>query len=53
MQAAALWIIHDAWKAGLIPVAWHALVSIVAVMLPSDSLTELGKGALRAWARRK
>jgi hypothetical protein len=53
MQGAALWVIHDAWKSGLIPVSWHALLSIVLVMLPSDSLTELGKGVVRAWGRRK
>ncbi len=53
IQAGALWQIGTAWSDGRIPVAWHAIVAIVLVTLPSDSLTELGKGAIRAWARRK
>jgi hypothetical protein len=51
-QAAALSVISYQWIAGAIPVAWHALVAVIAVMLPTDSLTSLARGAIKAWANR-
>lgn len=52
LQVAALSVISYQWIAGKIPVAWHAIVAVIAVMLPTDSLTDLARGAIRAWARR-
>lgn len=52
LQAAALSVISYQWIADKIPVAWHAIVAVIAVMLPTDSLTDIARGAIRAWARR-
>lgn len=52
LQAGALSLIGYGWLHDKIPVAWHALLAIVAVMLPTDSLTSLARGAIKAWASR-
>jgi hypothetical protein len=53
MQLGALSLIGYAWLfANRIPVAWHALVSIIAVMLPTQDLVDIAKGGIRAWAKR-
>lgn len=51
-QGVALSVISYQWIAGKIPVAWHAILAIVAVMLPTDSLTGLARGAIRGWFNR-
>jgi predicted RecA/RadA family phage recombinase len=53
LQVGAMLVIAYAWLvAGKIAVAWHAILGIIAVMLPTNALTDIAKGAIRAWARR-
>jgi hypothetical protein len=53
LQIAAMIIITYAWLvAGKIQKDWHALVAVISVMLPTNDLTDLAKGAIRAWSRR-
>lgn len=53
VSGAAIWQIGQAWSDGRIPVSWHALVAILVATLPTESVTSLVQGAIRAWSRRK
>lgn len=52
LSGAAIWQIGQAWSDGRIPTAWHAVLAIVLCTLPTDGLTSLARGAIRAWANR-
>lgn len=54
LQLGAMSLIGYAWLvADKIPVAWHAIVAIITVTLPTNSLTDLARGVVRGWYRRK
>jgi hypothetical protein len=52
LSGAALWMVWDAWKSGLIPDYRYALAAITLIMLPAGVLMELGRFAIGLIGRR-